>query len=97
MNNLIKANNSDIKVTYTQRDSYYYDVTISGNIKGKTFGYFINGANNSTGGATSSWNNGVGNLVGCELAKKASYQYKNGGGFSWYGGGRLNAPLAMQA
>ncbi len=90
MNNLIKINN-DTKVTYTQRDSYYYDVTISGNIKGKTFGYTMNGANKNSGGITSDWGKGtygVRNKVNCEVVNGFMYQYNNSdNGFTAYLGG----------
>lgn len=98
MNNLIKTNNNDIKVTYTKRGSYYYDVTISGNIKGKTFGYSMYGSNSNNGGISSGWENGVVNLVNCTCTGAWRKQETNSSsGFNAWIGGGLNSPLIMQA
>ena len=98
MNNLIKTNANDIKVSYSERDSHYYDVTISGNIKGKTFGYFMYGSSNNSGGISSGWTSGVNNLVNCKKVDSSYTQVSNSkSGFdAWIGGG-CNSLAIVQA
>lgn len=98
MENLIKTNNSGIKVTKTTSGKYYYNVTVSGDIKGKTFGYFMYGTNKNNGGISNGWTHGVSNLVNCRCVDAWFKQESNSNnGFNAFVGGGLILPPILQA